>query len=777
MKRAILFLGCMLVVCCLFASRSSAALVDKIINGQPLTVEEENYYRANRATVNEIIARRKSGQEKEPAPVESNKGSRRDPNPGEEGRTFMDFISGYLWLLWIIPVLILIFSYRLVLRILGVVIVPDDSIGLVTKKFVIFGSNRELPPGKIIALRGEAGIQAGTVAPGLHFWLWPWQYKVDIVEFFVIPAGKIGIVESCDGKPMPDGRILACHVQCDNFQDASAFLQGNGERGVQTDVIPPGTWRINTLVFTVHLADMAVIPQGKIGIVEALDGKPLSGGRIIGRHVECDAFQDAHAFMTNGGERGPQMTVIPQGQYRINPILFKVEFVDVTDIPDNMVGIVTTKEGQPLKGGEIAGNPVEGHNMFQNPQAFVEKGGFKGLQEQVLLAGRYFINPRFATVEVVEMTKVPIANVGVVIAYVGEKGVDVTGETFKHGNLVQQGHKGVWVEPLDPGKFPINPYTHKVELVPTANVVLNWATGKTESHKLDERLSTIKVRSSDGFEFNLDVSQIIHIPRNDAPKVIARFGTVANLVTQVLEPTIGNYFRNAAQKSDVIEFLKSRSERQQEAKNAIADALKEYNVGAVDTLIGDIVPPEALMKTLTDRKIAEQERVTFKTQQEAQVVRKELEQATAMAATQAKVVDAERKVAIAEFDAKSIVKKAEGEALSKTINAEADATVLRNVGAATAEKTKLVGTAEADVIQLKTEAMDQEKYALVEMARAFSTSGFKLVPDVVAGGGGGADGGSSIVNILMAGLLQESLAKKTTEASSRPAEVRPAEDP
>jgi uncharacterized membrane protein YqiK len=38
------------------------------------------------------------------------------------------------------------------------------------------------------------------------------------------------------------------------------------------------------------------------------------------------------------------------------------------------------------------------------------------------------------------------------------------------------------------------------------------------------------------------VSQIIHIPRNDAPKVIARFGTMANLVTQVLEPTIGNYF-------------------------------------------------------------------------------------------------------------------------------------------------------------------------------------------------------------------------------------------
>jgi len=114
------------------------------------------------------------------------------------------------------------------------------------------------------------------------------------------------------------------------------------------------------------------------------------------------------------------------------------------------------------------------------------------------------------------------------------------------------------------------------------------ATGKTEAHKLDANLCTITVRSQDGFTFNLDVSQIIHIPRSDAPKVIARFGSVANLVTQVLEPTIGNYFRNAAQGSDVIDFLKGRQERQADAKSRISAALQDYNVVAVDTLIGDI---------------------------------------------------------------------------------------------------------------------------------------------------------------------------------------------
>ncbi|MFZ4619967.1 MAG: SPFH domain-containing protein [Bacteroidota bacterium] len=593
----------------------------------------------------------------------------------------VDLLVSYWWLIITVGLLV---SYKLVLRVFGIVIIPNDSIGILNKRFVIFGSNRTLPDGTIIALNGEAGYQADTLAPGLHMWLWPWQYEIDLVHFVTIGEGSIGIVEAKDGSPLKDGRVLA-------------------------------------------------------------------------RRVDCDSFQNARAFLKNGGERGPQITIIPPGTYRINSAIFSVVEEKVLEIPDNKVGVVTTKEGKPLAKDEIAGKEVPTHNMFQDAQAFIDAGGFKGLQEQVMLAGRYFINPRFATVEMMDMTTVPIANVGVVIAYVGEKGVDVTGEAFKHGNLVTKGQKGVWVDPLDPGKYPINPFTHKVEVVPTANVVLNWATGKTESHKLDEKLSTITVRSSDGFKFNLDVSQIIHIPRTDAPKVIARFGSVANLVTQVLEPTIGNYFRNAAQGSDVIEFLKKRKERQEDARLSISKALQDYNVGAVDTLIGDIVPPEDLMKTLTDRKIAEQEKVTYQTQREAEGVRKDLQQAKALADTQARVVDAERKVQINEYEAQAAVKKAEGEAKSKTVNADADAMVLKTVGAAEGEKIKAVGMAEADVIKQKIQSMESGNYAAIEVARALSTSGQKLVPEIIANGGGTADGGGSLVNTLLAMVIKEKM--------------------
>ena len=454
--------------------------------------------------------------------------------------TVLDLLAKYGWVLALV---LLAALHRVILRVFfGAVIISKDSMGIVNKKWVLFGKNRNLPDGAIIALNGEAGIQADTLSPGIHFGLWPANNAVTEVPF-------------------------------------------------------------------------TTIDKGHIGIVEARDGHPLSGGRVLAKTVECDSFQNARAFLTHGGERGPQISIIPPGTYRINTALFSVSAAEVLEIPDNQVGVVTTKDGKPLATGEIAGKEIAGHNMYQDAEAFITNGGHKGLQEQVILAGRYFINPRFATVETKPMTEVPIANVGVVIAYVGDEGVDVTGDSFKHGNLVRRGQKGVWVDPLDPGKYPINPFTHKVEIVPTANIVLNWANGKSEAHKLDEKLCTITVRSSDGFTFNLDVSQIIHVPRNDAPKVIARFGTMLNLVTQVLEPTIGNYFRNAAQTSDVIQFLKERTERQHQAKEAIAAALNEYNVNAIDTLIGDITPPEALMKTLTDRKIAEQEQVTYITQQ------------------------------------------------------------------------------------------------------------------------------------------------------------------
>ncbi len=615
--------------------------------------------------------------------------------------SFTDVLTSYWWA--IVLILVLVF-YKIILRVIfGMVIVPEDKIGLVTKKFVLFGSNRELPDGRIIATNGEAGFQAKTLAPGLFWFMWPWQYSVDMVPFTVIPEGKLGLVLSKDGAEIPTGRILARKVDCDNYQDAEKFLLNGGQRGRQT------------------------------------------------------------AFMT-------------AGSYRINTFLFDIAITEQVSINENRVGIVTTLDGEPLPQGQIAGKDIAGHNNFQDIDSFLKSGGNRGLQPQVILAGSYYINPWAVQIEERPMTDVPIGHVGVVISYMGEDGKDLIGDTFKHGNIVSKGYRGVWMEPLGPGKYPINVYTMKVEVVPTTNLVLNWANARSESHALDKNLSTITVRSKDGFPFNLDVAQIIHIPANEAPKVIARFGSMNNLVSQVLEPTIGNYFRNSAQDSDVISFLTTRKERQDAAKEHIQRVLEQYNVNAVDTLIGDIVPPEALMKTLTDRKIAQEEEKTYETQRMAQEKRQGVEKETAIADMQKDIVKAQQSVEIAQRTADATVKKAEGDAtsLKLQVNAEAEATKMRanaeaeatkmraaaqaestklnavaeaekiaKTGNAEAEKILAIGKSTAEAYELQVRAMGGDNFTRYKITEEIGKNSIKVIPDVIISGNSGTDGSMS----------------------------------
>src|ERR1700683_935489 len=69
----------------------------------------------------------------------------------------MDYIVNHWQIIaLIVGVIILLVSYRAVLALCGVILVPDDSVGVITKKFVIVGKNRRLPAGRIIALHGKA---------------------------------------------------------------------------------------------------------------------------------------------------------------------------------------------------------------------------------------------------------------------------------------------------------------------------------------------------------------------------------------------------------------------------------------------------------------------------------------------------------------------------------------------------------------------------------------------------------------------------------------------
>ncbi len=588
----------------------------------------------------------------------------------------MESVLGFIASWWWVAVIIALFPSAKTL--LGWVTIAENQNGVIIKKWGI-GPKSRLPEGQIIARKGEAGVQAKMLGPGLHWFYWWWMYTIEKVKITDVQQDHIGIVEAIDGKKLPAGAILATQV------------------------------------------------------------------------IDCNSFQDAIEFLEKGGEKGWQRNYLTNGQYRINPYLFKVTIVPALEIESNQIGLVTTLDGAQLPPKNIAGKVIDGHKTYQDANAFLNSNGYRGLQEEVLLPGKYYINPKFADIQPEKMIRVEVGFVGVVNSFIGDPGEDVSGAGFKHGNIVKEGQKGIWEKTLDPGLYPINPRLQDILMVPTTNIVLNWKNEVTESHGLDTKLKTINVRSKDGFTFNLEVSQVINISDKSAPKVIARFGTIENLVAQVLEPTIGNYFRNSAQTSDALDFVDGRAERQEDARKHIEAILKQYDIECVDTLIGDIAPPSELMKILADRKVAEQQQEMYLMQQKSEEKRQDFVKAQTAADKEKDLTAARYDKDIATQMADAKVEKAKGDKESNKIIADGDAYVLTTVGTAKAENITKVGSAEANVIKQKTDAMGQEKYAIVQVAEHLAKNNVEIVPRILIQGSGASGGG--IVDALISNEL------------------------
>ena len=117
------------------------------------------------------------------------------------------------------------------------------------------------------------------------------------------------------------------------------------------------------------------------------------------------------------------------------------------------VAIVTVQHNPGLLRDELLASDVgDAHNSFQEPENFLVAGGRRGRQERVLVEGTYYVNRLFATVEFIAKTVIPVGFVGVVVSYIGRKGIDTSDSEYSHGELVESGCRGVWRDPMMPGK-------------------------------------------------------------------------------------------------------------------------------------------------------------------------------------------------------------------------------------------------------------------------------------------------------------------------------------
>ena len=598
----------------------------------------------------------------------------------------------------------------------------------------------------------------------------------------------------------------------------SGIIALNHEAGYQAEVLRGGFHFFAPLQYRIHVAPLVTIPQGCIGYIFARGGEPLQPDQTLASNATAFDFQDARSFLLHGGQKGPQRTILREGSYAINLAQFVIitsdrtytlgldsreaallshmsEIIDkrngfspvVIKNANDVIGVVTVHDGPGLASGDIiaptVGNdPSETatfHNSFQDPQKFLAAGGRRGRQLHVLVEGTYYINRLFATIEEIPKTIVEIGHVGVVVSYTGTAGLDMSGDAYRHGELVEPGCRGVWRDPMLPGKYAFNTFAGNVVMVPTTNFILKWEARNTGADNYDENLSEVSLITRDAFEPVLPLSVVVHIDYRKAPLVVQRFGDIKRLVEQTLDPMVSAYFKNVAQTRTLIELLQERSEIQTISALEMKANFSAYSLELQEVLIGTPRPNadggeqiERILTQLRQRQIADEQVGTYERQRIAAQKERELREAEAHAAQQTSITQSQLSIQVQENQGRANFARSQQEADQTRTLAQAESDRIRLLGegeakkvialaAAEAERVTKVGLAQALAIERQVAASGGPRYQLIRqvaerVSEALEHSGVDVVPKVlISSGEGSAQGGSALQALLTLALSEK----------------------
>src|ERR1044072_8491475 len=594
-----------------------------------------------------------------------------------------------------------------------------------------------------------------------------------------------------------------------NFQDPIAFIKQGGVKGIQLRTLPPGLWPIHPYLFRVSSAKATVVPQGKVGVITAADGDPLDAGRLLGKAItNHHNFQDAEQFIAAGGQKGPQVDILTPGVYRIltqsgpidgstetKPGLFTVRMFDATVINENGIGLVEALDGAPLNQRDYVAESFAGHDNFQDGHEFIGKGGQRGPQRDILLPGTYYINPLLFKVIPETAEEIKPGEVAVIVSNVGKdpseevrrqmaakvrqrmeveareqaaesaarldlldggaRTVDEIKQDLMTGDpadqrldegaheayVVPEGYRGIQETVVGPGRYYVNTLAISPIIIPTTNQTVEWTAGEVAN-----TFNPFEVISKDGFTMQLEVRVVFRVKPEDAPFMVAKIGGIERLVQNVMHPLIDSIFRNQASESSAMAYLQNRHEEQERAEARVRAPLLKYHVDVVNVLICHIHLPEELMKTQTEKILAEQRQNMYNAQREAEEKRIQLEKTKSQADNQKDLMAATVGVEIAGKRAEQ--RKAEG---------EGEAHYIQQTGRAEAEKVRLMGEAQGVAYREQVNALGPQGVALVETLKVIGEKGVRITPDVMATGGGSGEAGGGIGALLLLNLFRERL--------------------
>jgi regulator of protease activity HflC (stomatin/prohibitin superfamily) len=426
-------------------------------------------------------------------------------------------------------------------------------------------------------------------------------------SYVVIDANKVGHLKKIYfGKPMAPGQIIAF----------------DGQKGPQANILPPG-FKLKLLLnvlYDVEELPIIEVPEGKYGFLVAKDGAPLREGQYLADKWPQAKFKKmlgAEYFLKNGGQKGPQLSYIPPGKYRLNLYLFKIKFHDATDIPAGFVGVVKSNVQERLQ-WELSDLPSELAGFLAVP--LVKKGSV-GIWDEPLPPGRYYLNK---------------------VAFNVTK-VDTRVQTWNY----KGGYKRRYIDlkVTQDGKI-----TQKE---------------RSESFPVPKGAADSAIFTRmEGWLVPQELRIQVQVEPRDAPFLVASVGNVDAAEDKVVTPSIRSVVRNICAAEKVMSLIdENRAAVEARIEKAVIPEGKKAGVTIKDVrLVDSMVPPELLVARLREQ-LAGQLRETFKREKEAQDQRIETEKARATADQQPELVAAEIRVKISEKDKLAAKLKGEGEKL------------------------------------------------------------------------------------------------------------------
>jgi uncharacterized membrane protein YqiK len=266
-------------------------------------------------------------------------------------------------------------------------VIPQGKVGV-----VVAADGASLDPGRLLAKAveghisfqnaelfvgsgGQRGPQVDILTPGTYRILTqsgplegggeakPGLFSIRVFDATMINENQIGLVEALDGSPLNPGDYVAESVAGhDNFQDGHEFIDGKGQRGPQKDILLPGTYYINPLLFKVIPESAKEIKPGEVAVIVSNTGKDPSDE--IRRQMAAKVRERMEREEKEQAEQSAA-------------ILDKID---------------DGRTAAEIKVELMTGDPADRRLDEGAHEAYVVPEGYRGIQESVVGPGRYYVN-------------------------------------------------------------------------------------------------------------------------------------------------------------------------------------------------------------------------------------------------------------------------------------------------------------------------------------------------------------------------------------------------